>query len=156
MKRVWIGASLLLIVFAMAGLRSGKAQQTSAPQQEANNGAPPPANPLKVAILHWYKANLTTSFKVGKQPYDVAFDGENIWSADSGDASVTKLARQRWGKAGYVRGGVCPTHSSSTARTSGWRRKTGDRRNVHQSLFVEKPGNVPSVPGLSWTLTRAV
>ena len=32
-------------------------------------------------------------------------------------------------------------------------RKTEDRRNVHQSLFVEKPGNVPSVPGLSkWKL----
>jgi hypothetical protein len=91
MKRVLIGASLLLIVFAMAGLRPGKAQQTSAAQQEANNGAPPPANPLKVAILHWYQANMTASFKVGKQPYAVAFDGQSMWSANYEDGTVTKL-----------------------------------------------------------------
>jgi glutamine cyclotransferase len=91
MKRVFIGASLLLIVFAMAGLRSGKAQQASPAQQEANKGAPPPANPLKVAILHWYHANLTTSFKVGKQPYGVAFDGSSIWTANNEDGTVTKL-----------------------------------------------------------------
>jgi hypothetical protein len=91
MKRVFIGASLLLMVFAMAGLRSGRAQQTRTVQQGANNGAPPPANPLKVAILHWYKANLYTSFKVGKQPYGVAFDGSSIWTANNEDGTVTKL-----------------------------------------------------------------
>jgi hypothetical protein len=91
MKRVVIGASLLLIVFAMAGLRSGRAQQASPAGQESNNGAPPPANPLKVAILHWYQANRTTAFKVGKQPYWVAFDGANIWSANYEDNTVTKL-----------------------------------------------------------------
>jgi DNA-binding beta-propeller fold protein YncE len=44
-----------------------------------------------VALLKWYKGNLTTSFTVGQQPYGVAFDGANIWTANSGDGTVSKL-----------------------------------------------------------------
>ncbi len=91
MKRLLVGISLLLVTVVGVGLRAGRAQQTSAPEQDSKNGAPPPANPLKVAILHWYQANLTTSFKVGKKPYAVAFDGDNIWSANYEDGTVTKL-----------------------------------------------------------------
>ena len=36
-------------------------------------------NPLQIAILHWYNANLTTSFAVGTEPVGVALDGANIW-----------------------------------------------------------------------------
>ena len=98
----------MLIVFAVAGLRPGKAQQTSTPQQEANNGAPPPANPLKVAILHWYQVNKTASFKVGKQPYGLAFDGANIWSANYEDRTVTKLRASDGENLGTFQAGGSP------------------------------------------------
>src|ERR1700681_4080470 len=91
MKRVVIGISLLLIVAATASFIPGRAQEASVPgQQPPANGAPP-ANPLKVALLKWYPANKTTSFKVGKQPLGVAFDGANIWVANNDDATVSKL-----------------------------------------------------------------
>ena len=50
-----------------------------------------PVNPLKVALLHWYTANHTTRFSVGGQPYGLCFDGANIWSANYGSASVSKV-----------------------------------------------------------------
>ena len=55
-------------------------------------GGAPPANPLKIALLKWYNADTVTSFPVGNQPYGVAFDGANIWTANNGDSSVSKLA----------------------------------------------------------------
>src|SRR5215472_7918361 len=48
-------------------------------------------NPNQVAILHWYPANLTTSFRVGQVPTGVAFDGANIWVTDLLGQTVTKL-----------------------------------------------------------------
>jgi len=90
MKRVVIAISLLLIVAAVFSLKPGHAQQANVPEQTTkNNGAP--ANPLKVALLKWYPANKTTSFKVGKQPLGVAFDGANIWVTNNDDATVSKL-----------------------------------------------------------------
>jgi hypothetical protein len=62
-----------------------------AAQITASQPTAPPLNPLKVALLKWYRANRTTSFAVGNQPYGVAFDGENIWTANLGDNTVTKL-----------------------------------------------------------------
>ena len=50
------------------------------------------ANPLKVALLRWYKANTVyTMFPVGKEPVGIVFDGASIWTANSGDNTVTKL-----------------------------------------------------------------
>src|SRR5207253_11447517 len=46
-------------------------------------------NPQQIAILHWYKANRTAQFHVGTGP--AAFDGANIWVANQGSNSVTKL-----------------------------------------------------------------
>src|ERR1700686_32108 len=93
MKRVVIGISLLLIVAATASLIPGRAQEASNP---TNNNAPPtknwPAdNPLKIALLKWYQANLTPSFKVGTEPLGVAFDGANIWVTNHDDGSESKL-----------------------------------------------------------------
>ena len=48
-------------------------------------------NLLQIALLEWYRANLTTTFAVGPRPYGVAFDGENVWVSNWGDNSVTKL-----------------------------------------------------------------
>src|SRR5690348_737056 len=48
-------------------------------------------NPLQVALLHWYDADLTTTFDVGTHPYAEAFDGANIWVANLFSNNVTKL-----------------------------------------------------------------
>jgi hypothetical protein len=53
-------------------------------------------NPLQVALLQWYPANLVTSFAAGIGAERVAFDGANIWVTNVGDAnngtSVTKMS----------------------------------------------------------------
>jgi hypothetical protein len=49
-------------------------------------------NPLQIAILHWYNANLTTQFTSGTAPYGIAFDGANIWAANIGSNNVTKVS----------------------------------------------------------------
>ena len=88
MKRAGIGVALVLLVLSVASLIPGRAQEANAPPKA---GGPPPANPLKVALLKWYPANQTTSFKVGKSPLEVAFDGANIWVVNSGDSTLHKL-----------------------------------------------------------------
>src|SRR5579863_8737980 len=90
MKSVGIGICLALATVATANLFPGRAQEAGAARRQ-----PPtvtqPVNPLRVALLRWYRANTTTRFKVGSQPYGVAFDGANIWTANFGDGTVTKL-----------------------------------------------------------------
>jgi DNA-binding beta-propeller fold protein YncE len=48
-------------------------------------------NPLQIAILHWYDANLTTTFLVGRGPEWMAFDGDSLWVANFFGNNVTKL-----------------------------------------------------------------
>src|SRR5437762_2842859 len=48
-------------------------------------------NPLQVALLYWYPANLTTTFPTGNGPSGVTFDGANMWVVNAFDNSVTKL-----------------------------------------------------------------
>src|SRR5580700_9740130 len=91
MKRLLIGVSLMLAVIAAATLYPSRAQETSSVQAHPPSAGAPPLNPLRVALLRWYKANTTTTFSVGSQPYGVAFDGANIWTANLGDGTVTKL-----------------------------------------------------------------
>ena len=86
-----VSVSLLVVVVAIASLIPGRAQSAGTPTAHPPGNGAPPANPLKVALLKWYAANTTTSFKVGKEPYGVAFDGQNIWTANSGDGTLTKL-----------------------------------------------------------------
>ena len=53
-------------------------------------------NPLQIALLHWYNANLTTPFSVGKVvPNGVAFDGANIWVANHGSKQCDQAAGER-------------------------------------------------------------
>src|SRR5580704_1805042 len=90
--RIVIGVSLIVVVLAMANLFPSHARQAAEPAQPAGNGAPPLSNPLKVALLKWYNANtVPTEFPVGKEPEGVAFDGANIWTANFGDGTVSKL-----------------------------------------------------------------
>src|SRR5271166_1312060 len=49
------------------------------------------ANPNQIGILKWYGANRITSFAVQNSPSCVAFDGANIWVANSGSNTVSKL-----------------------------------------------------------------
>jgi hypothetical protein len=53
-----------------------------------------PAGPatLQIATLRWYNANTAgNTFSVGTNPNGVAFDGVNIWVANSHSNNVTKL-----------------------------------------------------------------
>ena len=72
MKMKWHGVLLVIVCLFIA--LTGLAQEAPAPRlfsgvTSSNN------NPLQIAILHWYNANLTTSFSVGSGPGFVAFDG---------------------------------------------------------------------------------
>ena len=50
------------------------------------------SNPLQVALLRWYEASEAgNDFPVGDEPEGVAFDGANIWVANSDDDTVSKL-----------------------------------------------------------------
>jgi hypothetical protein len=52
-----------------------------------------PGNPLEVAELRWYQADLTGLFttNLGTYSYKMAFDGSNIWIVNSQSYTVTKL-----------------------------------------------------------------
>lgn len=94
MKHALMGICVSLIVVAAASLYSSRAQEA------ASDNAPPTVNwaagnPLKIGLLKWYQANtVPTYFTVGKtqnsKPYGLAFDGQNIWTANS-EGTVTKL-----------------------------------------------------------------
>jgi hypothetical protein len=57
------------------------------PQGPAGPSSP---NPLQVALLRWYPANLTTQFTMTAPPYGITFDGSNIW-VSIGDGTLTKV-----------------------------------------------------------------
>jgi len=65
-------------------------------------------NVLQIAILHWYDANLTTTFSVGNSPAGVAFDGANIWVVNEGDGSVTKIRANDGYNLGTFKTGTLP------------------------------------------------
>jgi DNA-binding beta-propeller fold protein YncE len=46
---------------------------------------------MEIALLKWYGVNRVTTFAVGTQPFGLAFDGANIWVANAGDDTVSKL-----------------------------------------------------------------
>src|ERR1700693_4629876 len=66
-------------------------------------------NPLQVAILHWYEANVTTQFPVGSGPVAVAFDGASIWVANINGSNVTKLRASDGADLGTFTVGTGPT-----------------------------------------------
>src|SRR4029077_3594201 len=107
--------SFVLLVTA-ASLLQGRAQDVAT--TAANPSEQPPThnwaagNPLKIAQLKWYQANQTTSFVVGKtknsNPYGLAFDGANIWTANS-EGTVTKLRASDGAPLGNFEVGGLPT-----------------------------------------------
>jgi len=64
---------------------SGYAQWTTGASAQA-------VNPQQVALLRWYGVNQAgNQFSVGTSPNAIAFDGANIWVANWGSSTVTKL-----------------------------------------------------------------
>jgi sugar lactone lactonase YvrE len=90
MKRALIGIGLVLVIVAGGSFIPGRAQDAStinaAPTHDWAAG-----NPLKIALLKWFSAYHSTSFKVGKSPIGIAFDGTNIWGSNQYGQSLTKL-----------------------------------------------------------------
>src|SRR5205823_2985834 len=78
-------------------------------------------NPLQIAILHWYKANRVTQFKVGTRPITVAFDGGNMWVVHNGSNSVTKLRVSDGAVLGTFLVGNGPFGVAFDGPTFGWR-----------------------------------
>jgi hypothetical protein len=72
---------LLLFLVSVSCMIAVGQNARGAPDRQAVAPAQP-QNPMRVALLRWYNANQTTSFAVGGQPYGVAFDGANIWTAN--------------------------------------------------------------------------
>src|SRR5262245_28356966 len=83
---------------------SGLPVQHAAAQERSSRGGNNP-NPLQVALLKW-SPNLTTSFTVGGGPVGFAFDGANIWLANS--FTVTKLRASDGALQTFSVAGCCP------------------------------------------------
>jgi hypothetical protein len=66
------------------------------------------SNPLQIALLHWYDANLTTTFHVSHAPVGVAFDGANTWVTNAHGSAVTKLRANDGAKLGTFSVGTNP------------------------------------------------
>lgn len=49
------------------------------------------ATTRQIATLKWYQAASNITFPTGATPVGVAFDGDNMWVANSDDDTVTKL-----------------------------------------------------------------
>jgi len=79
-----------LVIICLAVTLAGLARQAPPPARSSDVTSST-QSPLQIAILHWYDANLTTSFSVGSAPTGVAFDGANIWVANFSSNSVSKL-----------------------------------------------------------------
>jgi hypothetical protein len=91
MKRVLIGICLAMVIVANASLFPGRAQESAIKNDQAGTQNWAGGNPLRIALLKWFPAYHSTSFKVGKSPIGVAFDGANIWVSNQYGQSLTKL-----------------------------------------------------------------
>src|SRR6202521_2989446 len=105
MKHLRAGLCPFRILAAGGSVASGQTQKgpsgtpkAGAPIPQAAGVLPPTSldtgahlNPLKIAELKWYLSNTSTEILAGNQPYGLCFDGANIWSANYGDDTITKI-----------------------------------------------------------------
>ena len=103
MKRAVLGICFGMVVVAISNLISVRAQDAGRlAEQATSNDAQAPTknwaagNPLKIGLLKWYQANLVPLVSPwartqNSNPYGIAFDGANIWTANNGDGTVSKL-----------------------------------------------------------------
>jgi hypothetical protein len=89
------------------------AQGSQGPKGDPGSPGPPgppgpPSTPnlkqIKAALLQWYRQD----FAVGNAPTGIAFDGANIWVANSGDNTVTKLRASDGLNLGTFAAGITP------------------------------------------------
>ncbi len=111
MKRIVMRDSFVLLLAAASWLPGSAQEAATAPAVPSE--LPPThnwaaENPLKIALLKWYQANLTAHFKTGQQPIGVAFDGANIWTANYGAGTVTKLRGSDGEALGTLKVGAAP------------------------------------------------
>ena len=150
-QRCLIGVSLIVVVLAMANLFAGQAQKAASQPAQAGPGLQilPPIldagarlNPLKIALLKWYLAGATTSFPVGNQPIGLAFDGANIWSANYGANTVTKVRANDGQVLGTFKAGIQPfgvTFDGANIWVSGgWRGHKAACQRWHQSGVIRR------------------
>ena len=94
-KRVAVAAAVLFGLLGIVPYLAVTQEQSEigeAPQRSPLIGVTSSTqNPLQIALLHWYNADLTTTFRVGTGPLAAAFDGANMWVANAGSYNVTKL-----------------------------------------------------------------
>src|SRR5271169_5068878 len=99
MKKAW-SSSKAIFVAALATLAmSASLSSRGALSQDQNTlsqNAPGVVsgtyfNPLQVALLYWYPANLTTTFPLGSNPYGATFDGSHMWISNRGNGTVTEI-----------------------------------------------------------------
>jgi hypothetical protein len=78
MKRASIGVFLVLALIASASLYSSRAQEADGAKPTVNWAA---GNPLKIALLKWYQANVVpTYFNVGKTQNSNPYGVGKSWS----------------------------------------------------------------------------
>jgi hypothetical protein len=66
-------------------------------------------NPLQVALFRWYGANTAVQVQAGQDPRALGFDGSNIWVANYGAATVTKIRANDGANLGYFQVGNNPS-----------------------------------------------
>ena len=115
LKRLLKGIGLLATFVVVAAALTMFFNGSSAAQQGAPENVVSGVftfNPLQVALLQWYPANLTTSFAVGVGPSEMAFDGANIWvvntGVDNNGTTVTKLRANDGTVLGTFAAGAAP------------------------------------------------
>src|SRR5215470_8455781 len=110
-KRVAAAAILcgLLSIVPFLARTQEQNEVEEAPQQAPLTGVTTSTqNPLQLAILRWYDANLTTHFSVGRKPFGVAFAGATIWVTNKGSNTVSALGANDGGLLGTFGVGTGP------------------------------------------------
>lgn len=72
--RIVVSVSLFVLILATANLLPSQAQRRATATAGTANEPPildqgARLNPLKVALLHWYLADVSTRVRVGNEPY---------------------------------------------------------------------------------------
>jgi len=120
-------------------------------------GAPGPAgpagsslNPLQVALLRWYPAMAPHNYGVNyiSGPTGIAFDGANIWVADTNSANVTKLRASDGAQLGntFLALAFLPqaiAYDGANIWITGTNKPTGRRRRVEGRRLTDELSGWP-------------
>lgn len=83
-----MAVATVALVLGIIALMTGGAEGPPGEQGPAGLGY----NPMDIALLRWYEANeAENTFDASNNPWDICFDGANIWVTNYGDNTVIKL-----------------------------------------------------------------